>query len=165
MSEDSANHPELVPLSEGETVRVDPEGDSAFISTVDDDRRDTEGDIGRHAVTVIEDGNNASIWDLEAEFDPRDGWSALTAIQRQYLADETVFVERGMADVEIVDPGIDPDRLDPGVTVEGVDGDHYRVVVPPWEREYDDNVLAYNLDSKANVCERVAPSEVIRRVE
>jgi len=157
-------HPDLSELSDGDTVRVDPADAELFVAEVDDVRPPENGE-STHAVTVIEDGYRSPLWDLESLCDPRSGWGEIVAVKRVYLTEETRFVEKGAATVKRIDAGIDPDRLDPGVTVEAVNADRYRVVVPPWEREYDNKALAYNLDSGANVCEKVAPSEVIRRVE
>lgn len=160
----TADHPDLAGLDEGATVRLRVD-DELIVGEVDDVRHHEEGEITGHAVTVIEDGYRGDVWDVEAEYDPRDGWT-LAAHERVYSDAVTEFATHEDADVSIerVDPGIDPDRLDPGVTVEVLDGDHYRVVIPPWEREYDAKALAYNLDSTSNVCERFDPAEVVGRV-
>lgn len=159
------SHPELAGLVPGLTLRIHCDESEPVVATVDDVRRHAERGIATHAVTCIEDGYNGSVWDLEAEYDPRNGWLPPRATKRQYLADTTRFVSHGPATVEAIDPGIDPDQLQPGVTVEAVDTDRYRVVVAPWEREYDNRALAYNLDSGANVCEKLDPEEVVARVE
>ncbi|WP_135822982.1 hypothetical protein [Halostella litorea] len=162
---DEPTHPDLEPLATDDTVRVTPADADRFVGTVDDIRKHSTGAITTHAVTVAEDGHRAPLWDLTAEYDPREGWSPVVATKRVYGDSETEFVEHGEAEFEVIDLGIDPDRLGPGITVEAVDGHEYRVVIPPWEREYDSKALAYDLDSKANTCEKLRPREVIRRVE
>ena len=163
--EPSRLHSGLEVLEEDDTVRVLTSGGDLLIGEVDDVRVTENGDVLSHAVTVVERGYNGDVWDVEAQYDPRDGWSDLTGFKRVYHAEETLFVEVPVTSVKPISPGIDTDRLDPGAKIEAVDGDYYRVVVPPWEREYDDKALAYNLDSASNVCERLDPSEVVERVE
>jgi hypothetical protein len=158
-------HSSLGHLEVDETVRVRTNGGQLIIGQVDDVRRTSNGEILSHAVTVNERGYNGDVWDVEAQYDPRDGWSDLVGVKRVYHGEETVFVEEPVKTVEPISPGIGPDRLDPGVTIEAVDGDHYRVVVPPWEREYDDKALVFNLDTKGNVCTKLDPEEVVERVE
>lgn len=105
------------------------------------------------------------VWDLTAEYDPRDGWADLTAYKRWYGGpdrNELNRVEKGTVEtLSLPDLGVAPDRLVPGATVEAWDGDRYRVVVAPAEREYDEKALAYNLDSASNVCEKVAPDDLL----
>ena len=113
---------------------------------------------------MIEDDYRGDVWDVESQYDPREGWSDLVAVRRVYRAEETLFLDEPVSGIEAVTLGVDSDRLDPGVTVEGIDGSRYRVVVPPWEREYDNKALAFNLDSGSNVCEKIDPSEVVGRV-
>lgn len=35
----------------------------------------------------------------------------------------------------------------------------------PWERKYDDKALTYNLDGKANACEKSALDKMVQSVE
>jgi len=149
----------------GDTLRVEL-ADGQIVAEVDDTRRTEEGDFVAQGVTIIEDGHHGNIYDLETQHHPRDGWSSVEVSRRVYRQTETEWLEKGIAEeIVVIDSGIEPDRLDPGVTVESVDGDRYRVVEPPWEREYDDKALTYNLDNGTNACEKLDPSEVVRRVE
>lgn len=164
----TTDHPLLAALDVGQTVRVLPDHPAydPFLADVDDTSISADGAIVSHGLTVVEQGWTGGVWDIATQYDPRDGWGDLEAEKRVYSGDgPTTWNAIGTVTVEAVDPGIDPDALDPGVTVEMVSTDRYRVVIPPWERKYDQKALAYNLDSASNVCERIDPSEVIRRVE
>lgn len=157
-------HSELEPLSLHQTVRVTVD-DRVVIGEVDATGHTGDGQVTGHSVTVIEQGHRGAILDVEATFDPREGWSDLQAVERLYTGDPpTEFVELGAAEIEPIDLGVDPDDLDPGRVVELWDGDEYRVVIPPWEREYDSKALVFNLESTSNVLEKAKPSEVVRLV-
>lgn len=162
---DEVSHGILGNVSVGDTLRVFV-NDDRIVADVDETRRHEEGAIVGQGVTIIEDGRHGDIYDLETQYDPRDGWSSVDVSRRVYRQTETECLAEGQAEeIVVIDAGIDPDRLDAGVTVEGVDGDRYRVVIPPWEREYDDKALTYNLENSVNACEKLDPSEVVRRVE
>lgn len=164
-SETSRTQSGLEHIDVEDTVRVRTESDELVIGEVDATRVNGDGDVVSHAVTVEEQGYDGDIWDLEAQYDPREGRSDLVAVRRVYQDEETLFVEEGVESVEPISTGIDTDRLDPGATVEAVNGCRYRVVVSPWEREYDNKALVFNLDSASNVCEKLDSSEVVERVE
>lgn len=162
---EDVEHGILGNVESGDTLRVQL-ADEQIVADVDDTRRTEEGDFVGQGVTVIEDGRHGDIYELEAQHHPRDGWSSVGVSRRVYRETATEWLDQGVAEeIVVINPGIEPDRLDPGVTVEGVDGDRYRIVVPPWEREYDDKALTYNLENSVNACEKLDPSEVVRRVE
>lgn len=153
------DHPELADLEKEATVRISVDGES-MIGEVDDVRHSREGAIVSHAVTVIEDGYQGSLWDLETQYDPRTGWNDVTGHERIYDDGPTSFETHETVTVERIERGVDPDAVEPGQTIKTADGDEYRVVVPPQEREYDSKILAYNLDSSGNACEKVKPADV-----
>jgi hypothetical protein len=162
-------HPLLDAVEAGDTVRIRLDSGDVLIGDVDATRRNEDGDIVGQGLMLTETdaGYRPAIWDVGARYDPREGWSSVEVSERDYQGQQTGWSDLGTVEEIVVvdDVGIDRSRLEPGVTVEVVDGDHYRVVVAPWEREYDDKALAYNLDNSSNACEKVDPDEVVRRVE
>lgn len=162
-STDHPAHPSLVDLDVGTTVRVAAD-DEVLVGAVDALRTNASGAVTSHSLTVEERGVRPDIWDIEAQYDPRDGWSDLEATKRVYTDVETTFRDLGVAEIDAISLGIDEAELKPGVTVEAANGDRYRVIIPPWDREYDSKALTYNLDSASNVCEKLAADEVVRRV-
>lgn len=155
----------LAGIKEGETLRVTlSESDDVIVGTAEAPRSNSEGDVQSDSLTVDSLDLRGPMWDLDVQFDPRYGWCEVQVTRRVYETEPTEFIEKGHGTVEVIEPGIDPDRLDPGVTVEAIDASRYRVVVAPWEREYDSKVLAFNLDNRSNVLEKLSPREVIKRV-
>jgi len=152
--------PDLITDHEvGETVRFSAADlDDWVVGDIDDVRVDES----YAAVTVIEPFHGGRVFDLEAHHDPRVGWTTPRAFRRDYDAAPTEFVDEGeLETVESISPGIDREQIFAGDTIEHVDGDRYRVIVPPVEREYDDRVLAFNLDSSSNVAEKVDPAKLL----
>lgn len=142
-----------------DTVRFTTDQLDEWVAGDVDDVREGDGYL---SVTVIEQGYNGRIFDLESTFDPRSAWSTPHAFRRDYENTETEFVDEGELEaVESVTLGVAPDRLLPGDTVEHVDGGRYRVIVPPEEREYDCKALSYRLDGGNNVAEKLDPSDLL----
>lgn len=149
----------LVDRSEGEEVRFRAEGLDGWVAAEVDDVRISDGYVG---VTVIEEGYKGRICDLETHHDHRVGWATPRVFRRDYEEPRTAFVDEGvLEELEAVTLGVNPDRLLPGDTLEHVSGGRYRVIVPPAEREYDNKVLAYQLDGHNNVAEKIDPSELL----
>lgn len=145
--------------STDETVRFRSEQLDEWVAGEVDDVRCGEGYA---SATVIEGGLRGRIFDLESHYDPRVGWTAPRVFRRDYDSIATEVIDEGeLAAFEVVSLGIDPDSLHPGDTLEHVDGGRYRVVVPPAEREYDQQVLAYALDDRKNVVEKVDPDDLL----
>ncbi len=143
----------------GDTVRFSAdELDDWIAGDVDDVRIDES----YAAITVIEPFHGGRVFDLEAHHDPRVGWTTPRAFRRDYDSAPTEFVDEGeLETVDAISLGIDRERILAGDTIEHVDGDRYRVIIPPVEREYDDRVLAFNLDSSSNVAEKVDPADLL----
>lgn len=155
----------LAGIEEGETVRVSlAESDDVIVGTAEAPRSNSEGEVQSASLTLDSLGRGGPMWDLDVQYDPRYGWSEVQVTRRVYETEPTEFIEKGHGAVEVIEPGIDPDRLDPGVTVEAIDASRYRVVVAPWEREYDSKALAFNLENRSNVLEKLSPREVTKRV-
>jgi hypothetical protein len=149
------------------TVRIVVD-DSTLIADVESVGRRSDGAVASFQMMLSDHTTDRrpDIWDAVAQYRPDEGWGSVEVSKRVYGERETTWESLGTAEsITVITTGINPDRLDPGVTVEMLDGDRYRIVIPPWERDYDDKALSFNLDSKSNVCERIDPEEVIRRVE
>jgi len=85
----------------------------------------------------------------------------LEVLELQYGQKETTVISGGALEtLEPVDLGRDPSDLEAGDDVEHWNGNRYRVVVPPGEREYDDKALCYPLDSPSNACTKIAPERL-----
>ncbi len=154
-------HPLVEDLVRDETVVFEPADADPQCGTVHRFAVDGEPPGGYCSVEVHVDG---TIWDLEATYEPRDGWGTLWAAERLYHGNEMDRVRQGAVErIEAVDIGVAPEDLAPGVTAEHWSGDQYRIVVGPAERESDDKALAFNLDSSSNVLERVSPDEIRSR--
>ncbi len=160
-------HPQLQDLDVGETVRAELDDDTTLVAEIDGIRVHEEGEIIGNGLTLLADptSRRGNVWDVETEYDPRSGWSDIEASRREYTGSTTKFVPHGVVEsIDTIALGISTEELDPGVTIEHADGTEYRVVMAPWEREYDDKALAFPLDRAGNHCEKVDPEEVVRRV-
>lgn len=165
---EAPKHDLLDALENGDTVRLELENGDVITGEIEETRYRNEGDIIGQGTTLADKDSPGKhdVYDIEAAYDPRDGWSPVTLKKRFYVGNDLNWGDDKTVEALVpINPGIDREKLEPGVTVEHLDGDHYRVVVPPWEREYDNKALAYNLDSVSNACEKVDPDEVVRRVE
>lgn len=151
-------------VKEGDEVRVSVRDDSeeplTIIGTVDDVRLSLDELSSRAAITIYTDERD--IWDLETVHDPRHGWEDIVAAERQYQKRQTEWKEHGTVEaIEQIQSGVSPELIEAGVDYQHVSGDIYRAVVEPIEREYDNKMLAFNLDSSTNTLEKIDPEKVV----
>jgi hypothetical protein len=160
---DDTTHP-FEHVDEGNTVRFvidEKRSDDTHRGEIEEISVERDGDGGGWASAVIRTERD-EVYHLEAQLDPRTGWSTPEVVHRAYLVDDTRFIERGaLEEVVPIAPGVDAGELTFGDEVETWTGDRYRVVIAPGEREYDDKALAYNLDSRSNTLEKVDPADVL----
>lgn len=149
---------------------LDESGGDEIVATIDGDRvvltvdeiKEREGDVGGFVmIHAMDDGRRW--WDLQADFTPQDGWSGFEAARRYQVKNETHWTsEVPVEAIERADLGVDPGELEPGQDFDYYDGETWRVVVPPAEREYDDKVLAYCLTGSLNGTKRLDPDRILR---
>jgi hypothetical protein len=149
-------------VDEGDRVRLiidEKRTNDTYLGEIDEIASERD-DLGGF-VSVVFMADDRTVFDLEAQYDPRSGWSDLTASERLYHDAETKFIEHGpVDDLSPVSLGVELDALRVGVEATHWTGDRFRVVVPPHEREYDNKALAYNIDGGTNVVEKLDPAEV-----
>lgn len=157
---DAASHPLLegVDVDEGDTICFEADGDreTADVEVL----KEHVDELGGGFVTLLAK-SGPSLWELAADLDPRDGWSDMTADKRFYHEAETEIEEAGVVEDLFVVDGVAPEDLQAGDDLTYLDGNSYRVVVTPVEREYDDRALCYQLDGGSNTCTKLEPGEVV----
>lgn len=117
-------------------------------------------DAGFVGVTVATDD---SLFDIETTHHPKNGWEELTAQERNYGDVETTLKKVGaVTELRKENPGEPPAKFRPGDELDYSDGHRYRVVEAPVEREYDQRILAYQLDGSLNSTKKLRASEVVQ---
>lgn len=88
-------------------------------------------------------------WDLQSEVTPRGEWGEMEGARRYQVGTETHWTdEEQVESMKRTTLGVEPSSLVPGEDFEYVDGETYRVILTPSEREYDGKVLAYCLSDR-----------------
>lgn len=173
MSEAKPGLPEFAEgLEDGEVVVIEAEDSDPIRGQIVRVKRGGDPPGGYCSVVVEESTNRKSMfsgpmYDAESTFDPRSGWSDPEVFERDESTSTTEHVSLGPLErIESSgDLGIKPERLSAGLTVRHWSGHRYRVVVPPWEREYDNKALAYDLDNSSNACKRIESEELVEVVD
>lgn len=148
----------------------DVDQDDQLLATIDGEWMVLAVDEVKHRPT--EDGGFVMVhsidersrwWDLTSTFTPQEGWSGFEAARRYQVGNETHWTDEVVVDeLRRADLGVDPSRLEPGQDFDYYDGERYRVVVTPAERDYDEKVLAYCLSDGSNVTKKLDPGRILR---
>ena len=147
-------HPMLADLDEDAQVVFEPADGEPQLGVV---HKISHGGTPPGEFCRVEIVSSGDVWDLESQYDPRSGWNGLEA----FIRGCTDRHEKGVVEsIETVKLGVDPRRLEIGHDVRRWDGERFRIVRPPSEREHSNMALALPLDNPSKLCVDLDPAKI-----